>query len=281
MPSSVTIPEVYVATTTTFPPDSYDAFEDTLNHLKILKPKIYAGGNVEGFCAAILVYDKRLDSYREFKLKHLVYITCIFEDNSDYKFCIWDIHKYKEFTKFIKTNRAIDLDVIQPQYIITHESLFQKSMREYCNLFDPNYLEYDVLKDKSQYQNSHPKYYIVAIDQSTNKALKKIDFYIHRSGNANETGGGFSVSLNVTCNKCVKKGHINRYCRFNIHFSSGDSYQKSRIEILVWFTKKPVVSDFKDLATSNMTRNRRKYNWCTYWDNGNGAWGFHWKDGNK
>ena len=133
-------------------------------------------------------------------------------------------------------------------------------MREYCNLFDPNYLEYDVLKDKSQYQNSHPKYYIVAIDQSTNKALKKNDFYIHRSGNANETGGGFSVSLNVTCNKCVKKGHINRYCRFNIHFSSGDSYQKSRIELLVWFTKKPVVSDFKDLATSNMTRNRRKYN---------------------
>ena len=27
-----------------------------------------------------------------------------------------------------------------------------------------------------------------------------------------------------------------------------------------------------------MTRNCKKYKWCTSWNNGQGAWGFYWKD---
>ena len=30
-----------------------------------------------------------------------------------------------------------------------------------------------------------------------------------------------------------------------------------------------------------MHHNNNKYKWCTYFNNGNGAWGFHWKDGHK
>ena len=30
-----------------------------------------------------------------------------------------------------------------------------------------------------------------------------------------------------------------------------------------------------------MNRNDKKYNWCTSWNNGQGAWGFHWKDGHE
>ena len=46
-------------------------------------------------------------------------------------------------------------------------------------------------------------------------------------------------------------------------------------------TKKPVVSYTKDLITATMTHNDNKYNWCTYCNNVQGAWGFHWKDGNE
>ena len=30
-----------------------------------------------------------------------------------------------------------------------------------------------------------------------------------------------------------------------------------------------------------MNRNNKKYKWCTSYNNGNGAWGFHWKDGHE
>ena len=46
-------------------------------------------------------------------------------------------------------------------------------------------------------------------------------------------------------------------------------------------TKKPVVSDTKDLTTATMTHNDNKYKWCTSCKNGQGAWGVHWKDGHK
>ena len=44
-------------------------------------------------------------------------------------------------------------------------------------------------------------------------------------------------------------------------------------------TKKPVVSDTKDLETATMRRNNKKNKWCTSCNNGNGAWLFHWKGG--
>ena len=30
-----------------------------------------------------------------------------------------------------------------------------------------------------------------------------------------------------------------------------------------------------------MTRNDKNYKWCTSFNNGQGAWGFHWKDGHE
>ena len=48
-------PEVFVATMTTFLYGSYDALEETLNHMKSLKLKSSPGDNVTDCCAAILV----------------------------------------------------------------------------------------------------------------------------------------------------------------------------------------------------------------------------------
>ena len=46
-------------------------------------------------------------------------------------------------------------------------------------------------------------------------------------------------------------------------------------------TRKPVVSDTKYLTTATMTRNYKNYKWCTSCNNGQGLWGFHWKDGHE
>ena len=62
MPLTATGPEVFVAIMTTFLSDCYDALEETLNHMKILKLKSYPGENVTDFCAAILVDAERLES---------------------------------------------------------------------------------------------------------------------------------------------------------------------------------------------------------------------------
>ena len=67
----------------------------------------------------------------------------------------------------------------------------------------------------------------MAIDQSVNKALKKSDFKIHHSGNGSGSGGGSYVKLNVTCHKCDKKGHINKYCGSKGTGSSSNPPKKS------------------------------------------------------
>ena len=46
-------------------------------------------------------------------------------------------------------------------------------------------------------------------------------------------------------------------------------------------TRKPVDSDNQDMTTATMTRNDKKYKWCTSCNNDKGAWGFHWKDGHE
>ena len=68
---------------TTFLSDSYDALEETLNHMKSLKLKSYPGENITDCCAAILVDAERLESARTFKPEQLGYITRIFEDTSE------------------------------------------------------------------------------------------------------------------------------------------------------------------------------------------------------
>ena len=64
MPLTKTVPEVFFATMTTFISNSYDAFKDTLTHMKILKLKNCPGKNLIGYCDSMLVDDERLESFR-------------------------------------------------------------------------------------------------------------------------------------------------------------------------------------------------------------------------
>ena len=129
VPLTATGPEVFVNTMTTFLSDSYDALEETLNHMKSLKLKSYPGENVMDCCAAILVDAERLESARVFNPDHLGYITHIFEDTSDSRFRLWDIHKFKEVTEFINKLRVCDMDAISQEELITYESIVQEATR--------------------------------------------------------------------------------------------------------------------------------------------------------
>ena len=133
---TATGPEVFVATMTTFLSDSYDALEETLNHMNSLKLNSYPGENVTDCCATILVDAERLESAGAFNPEHLGYITHIFEDTSDSRFRLWEIQKYKKVTEFINKLCVCDMDVLSQEDIITYESLVQEAMREYRDLVD-------------------------------------------------------------------------------------------------------------------------------------------------
>ena len=122
-------PEVYVAIMATFLSDSDDVLEETLNHMKSLKLNSYPGENVTDCCAAILVDAERLESAGAFRPDHLRYITHIFENNPDSRFCLWDIQKYKQVTEFIKKLRVCDMYVLSQEDLITYESLVQEATR--------------------------------------------------------------------------------------------------------------------------------------------------------
>ena len=93
LPLTATGPEVFVSTMNTFLSYSYDALEETLNHMKSLKLKRYPGENVTYCCAEILVDYERLEIDGDFKPENLGYTTRIFEDTSDFGFRIWAIQK--------------------------------------------------------------------------------------------------------------------------------------------------------------------------------------------
>ena len=90
--------------------------------MKSLKIKSYPGENVTYFCAEILLDADPLKSDGAFKSDHLGYITHIFEDTSDYRYRLWEIHKYKEVTEFIKKRRVCDMNVISIEELITYKS---------------------------------------------------------------------------------------------------------------------------------------------------------------
>ena len=136
-------------------------------------------------------------------------------------------------------------------------------------------------KEKSQDQPSLPKAYTVAIEQSINKALNQVDFKSRRSGNGSGSGRGSSARSDITCHKCGKNGHIQKDCRSTVNGSSGNTPKKSTNELPEWVTKNTVVSYTKDMTTATMNRNNKKYKWCNSCNNGQGAWGFHWKDGHE
>ena len=100
-----------------------------------------------------------------------------------------------------------------------------------------------------------------------------------RIGNGCGSGRGSYARSDITCHKCGKKVHIKKDCRSTGNGSNGNTPKKSINKLPEWFTRKPVVSDTKDLTTATMNRNNKKYKWCISFNNGQGAWGFHWKDG--
>ena len=90
----------------------YDAFEETLTHMKSIKLKSYPGEKIIDFCAEILLDAERLGSAGAFNPEHLGYITRIFEDTYESRFRLWAIHKYKEVTEFINKICVCDTDVL-------------------------------------------------------------------------------------------------------------------------------------------------------------------------
>ena len=112
---------------------------------------------------------ERLEPAWAFKPEHLWYITCIFEDTSDSRFCLWDIQKYKEVTEFIKKLRVCDMDVLSQEYIITYESLVQEATREYRNLVDSK--RWEPATNKSLRINRHSQRHILWLLNSQSTRL--------------------------------------------------------------------------------------------------------------
>ena len=71
----------------------------------------------------------------------------------------------------------------------------------------------------------------MAIEQSINKALNKVDFKSLLSGNGSGSGRGSSAMSDITCHKCGKKGNIQKECRSKGNGCSGKSPKKFTNEI--------------------------------------------------
>ena len=121
----------------------------------------------------------------------------------------------------------------------------------------------------------------MAIEQSINKALKQVDLKSRRSGNGSGFGKGSFSRSDITCHKCGKRGNIKKDCRSKGNGSSGSTPKKSTNELQDWVTMKPVISYTKNLTKANLIHNKSKYKWCTSYNNGQGTWGFHWRDGHE
>ena len=134
--------------------NSYDTLEENITYMKSLKVKSYPGENVTDCCDEILVDAERLESDGDFNPEHIGYITYIFEDNSDPRFCIWEIQKYKDITEFIKKLCVCDLDVISPGDLITYEFFVQEATHEHCDFVYSKWWEMTTSKDKYQDQPS-------------------------------------------------------------------------------------------------------------------------------
>ena len=78
VPLTVTGPEVFFSTMTTFISDYYDTLEETIAHMNSLKLKCYPGENNKDFFAAVSVDAESFESAEYFNLEHLGHITCIF-----------------------------------------------------------------------------------------------------------------------------------------------------------------------------------------------------------
>ena len=173
------------------------------------------------------------------------------------------------------------MDVVSQEDLKTYESLIQEVTREYYDIVDSKWWEPATRKEKSQDQPSLPKACTVAICHSFNNYLNQVGFKSRRSGNCSGSRGLSSDRSNVTLHKFVKKGYLHKYFSSKGTGSIWNPPKKSENDLPECVTKRLVVSDTKDLATSTITCNNNKYKWCTSCNNGQGAWGFHWKDGHE
>ena len=148
---------VYVSTMTTFLSKYYDAFEETLTHMKSIKLKSCPGDNVKDFRTMILVDAEYLESSRAFNSDNFGKTTCIFEDTSNSVLRLWEIKMYKDVTEFTKKLHMCDMNAITPEELITYESLVQKATHEYCDLIDLKWWETATGKENSQYKHLLPK----------------------------------------------------------------------------------------------------------------------------
>ena len=71
----------------------------------------------------------------------------------------------------------------------------------------------------------------MAIENSTNKALKQVYLRSRNRGNVSGYGGGSSERSDMTCNKCGEKGHTMKDCRSEINVSGGNIPKKSANEL--------------------------------------------------
>ena len=85
----------------------------------------------------------------------------------------------------------------------------------------------------------------------------------------------------MNCHKCGKEVHIQKDWRSTGNGSSGNTPKNFKNDLPEWVTRKSVVSDIKDLTTATMTHNNKNYKWYTSFNNGQGAWVFHWKNVNE
>ena len=97
------------------------------------------------------------------------------------------------------------MDVISQEDLITYEALVQGVTQEYRDIVDSKWWEPATSKEKSQYQPSLPKVYTVAIEQTINKALKKVDFKIWRIVDVSVSGRGSSERSYITFQESGKR----------------------------------------------------------------------------
>ena len=64
-----------------------------------------------------------------------------------------------------------DIDVMSQEELITYESIVQGATQEYRNFVNLKRWELATRKEKSKFQPSLPRAYIVVIDQSINNPL--------------------------------------------------------------------------------------------------------------
>ena len=97
----------------------------------------------------------------------------------------------------------------------------------------------------------------------------------------NKYGVGSSTKSDVTCHNCGKRGHLKRNYKTNRYGFNWDLSKTSTRKLPKWVTKKPMILDIKNLTTATMNRKKHHYKWCTCCNNGNGAWGYHWRIGHR